>query len=375
MYRSVLASVALSFLVLSTTVVAQVGMSARQPTLTKQNSGTTNGLIAVSPVNSQVVWASGRAGTFTMTTDGGKTWHAGVVPGAEGLQFRDVQGVSDKVAYLLSIGTGTDARIYKTEDGGTTWAMQFQNQNPDAFYDCFAFWTPYRGIAQSDSVNGRFPVIRTTDGTHWVDIGDNLPAAQSGESSFASSGTCVATQGERRAWIVTGGATHARVLATRDGGNSWAAYNTPVVQGTPSSGIFSIAFRDAQHGIIGAGELDPTLPNNPRVARSRDGGETWEVAAQQPDMGAIYGLAYARNTTAVGSESNNGKSGEQIGEGGVAGPKTVVVTGPAGSAWSADEGDSWSLLPGLTGYWAVAFANQNTGWLVGTGGKITRIDF
>src|SRR5208283_3225122 len=80
----------------------------KQPTLTPQNSSTTNGLIAVSPVNPQVVWASGRNGTFTITTDGGQTWRAGVVPGAEALQFRDVQGFSAKVAYLLSIGTSGD---------------------------------------------------------------------------------------------------------------------------------------------------------------------------------------------------------------------------------------------------------------------------
>src|SRR4051794_30199310 len=162
-----------------------------QPKLTPQNSGTLQGLIAVSPVNSRVVWASGRGGTFVVTTDGGQTWNAGVVPGAEALQFRDVQGVSDKVAYLLSIGAGSDSRIYKTTDGGATWTLQFQNQNSSAFYDCFAFWTPTRGIAQSDSVNGRFPVIRTTDGLTWQDIGDNLPTALPGESSFASSGTCV----------------------------------------------------------------------------------------------------------------------------------------------------------------------------------------
>src|SRR5215831_5708653 len=109
-----------------------------QPTITPQNSGTTSGLIAVSPVNPQVVWASGRDGTFTVTTDGGQTWTAGVVPGAEALQFRDVQGFSAKVAYLLSIGDlATDFRIYKTVDGGATWTEQFVNQNPSAFYDCF----------------------------------------------------------------------------------------------------------------------------------------------------------------------------------------------------------------------------------------------
>src|SRR4030095_3608088 len=72
------------------------------PTLTPQDSGTTNGLIAVSPVTPQVVWACGRNGTFTVTTDGGQTWNASVVPGAETLQFRDVQAFSASVAYLMA---------------------------------------------------------------------------------------------------------------------------------------------------------------------------------------------------------------------------------------------------------------------------------
>src|SRR5438874_7844808 len=89
-----------------------------QPTLRLQNSGTTNGLIAVWPVNDQVVWACGRNGTYTVTTDGGRTWNAHVVPGAETLQFRDVQACSASVAYLMSIGANTtDFRIYKMTDG------------------------------------------------------------------------------------------------------------------------------------------------------------------------------------------------------------------------------------------------------------------
>jgi photosystem II stability/assembly factor-like uncharacterized protein len=358
-------------LVIFSTLVVAESKANRQPTLTPQNSATTASLIAVSAVNSQVVWASGRFGTYTRTTDGGRTWHSGVVPGAEALQFRDVQAVSDQVAYLLSIGNGTDSRIYKTENGGASWTLQFQNQDPNAFYDCFAFWTPTNGIVQSDSFNGRFPVRRTRDGVNWEDIGDRLPMAQTGESSFASSGTCVATQGERRAWIVTGGAEFARVLATTDGGNTWTAYKTPIIQGTDSSGIFSVAFRDAQHGIIGGGNLGDGA-NDPRVARSSDGGQTWQVTASQPNMGTIFGLAYAENI-AVGPEANSGKIGD--GGGGVAGPRTVVVTGPGGAAWSPDEGDTWNLLPGVTGYWAVTFANQKTGWLVGPNGTILRIDF
>ena len=115
------------------------------PTLTPQVSGTTNRLQAVSPVNSRVVWASGTGGTYARTTDGGETWVSAQVPGAETLEFRDVEGVSAEVAYLMAAGTGTDSRIYKTEDGGATWALQIQNTDPAGFYDCFAFWTPTYG--------------------------------------------------------------------------------------------------------------------------------------------------------------------------------------------------------------------------------------
>ncbi len=129
----------------------------RGPTLTPQTSGTTSRLIGVDAVNQNVAWVSGADGTFAVTTDGGATWRAGVVPGAEALEFRDVEGVSATEAYLLSIGSGSDSRIYHTTDGGETWDLQFQNADPDAFYDCFAFWTPNRGFAFSDRCGRPLP--------------------------------------------------------------------------------------------------------------------------------------------------------------------------------------------------------------------------
>jgi photosystem II stability/assembly factor-like uncharacterized protein len=338
-----------------------------QPTLIPQDSGTTNGLIAVWPVNPQVVWASGRNGTFTRTTNGGQTWTAGVVPGAEALQFRDVQAFSADVAYLMSIGNNpTDFRVYKTLDGGATWTIQFENQNPNAFYDGFAFWTPHRGILHSDSVNGVFPDFRTTDGMTWQNISNNMPPALPGEFSFASSGTCVSTQGGRNAWICTGGADIARVLATRDGGDTWNAFDTPLVS-SPSAGAFTVDFRDPHHGIVGGGDLDPGDPNNARTAISSDGGQTWTLTNPPPVTGAIFGLSYVSRTG--GGVGYNGRA--------------VVITAndpptfsTGAAAWTPDEGNTWFTLPGVSGFWAVAFASPKAGWLVnGTDGRILKISF
>lgn len=346
--------------------------ASASPRLTPQTSGTTNGLIGISAVSARLVWASGRNGTFAVTTNGGATWRTGVVAGAEALQFRDVEGVSEKVAYLLSIGTGTDSRIYKTVDGGKTWTMQFQNQDPNGFYDCFAFWDPWSGITMADSVNGRFPVVRTLDGHTWHDIGDRVPTPLPGEAGFSSSGTCAATQGHRRAWLTTGGTGTTRVFYTTDRGQTWGATTAPITAGVDQAGGgFSIAFRDARHGILGGGDLAASgVVDN--VARSSDGGRTWVAGGRAPIPGAIYGLAYAGNGRGESRWSDDGEDDHGHGGGGSI---RVVATAPTGTAWSADEGRTWTAIPGLAGLWAVDFGSERTGWLVGTNGQIVRIDF
>lgn len=322
-----------------------------EPTFTLQTSGTEQRLQAVSPVNERVVWVSGLGGTFVLTRDGGETWQAGVVPDAEALEFRDVEGVSDKIAYLLAAGSGADSRIYKTTDAGVTWTLQFQNEDAAAFYDCFDFWNPDRGLTFSDPVGGELTGVRTFNGSTWRPLPDQQNLDLTGEFGFAASGTCVATQGERSAWIGTGGA-RARILATHDRGSTWTAHDTPLAGGD-GAGVFSVAFRDRRHGVLGGGDfLSSAVVTN--FARSTDGGKTWTAPSNPaPITGAIFGLSYV--------------PGRRAG--------TLVATGPGGTIWSADEGESWSALPGITGFWAVAFASRDAGWAVGTDGRILKLSF
>ena len=134
---------------------SEIGQQTRplrlNPVLTAQTSGVEARLIGISPVDENTVWIGGTAGTYARTTDGGTTWHAGVVPDAGALQFRDVHAVDAETAYLLSAGEGEQSRIYKTMDAGLTWALQFINPEPQGFFDCMDFWDAEHGIAFSDS--------------------------------------------------------------------------------------------------------------------------------------------------------------------------------------------------------------------------------
>jgi photosystem II stability/assembly factor-like uncharacterized protein len=360
---------------------AQENLKTHQPKLTPQQSNTTQLLISVSPVDSRVVWAAGTGGTYVVTTDGGDHWKSAVVPSAENDQFRDVHAVSDKIAYLMSIGNNTtDFKVYKTIDGGAHWTIQFTNEDPLAFYDCFAFWTPDRGITHSDSGNGVFPDIRTTNGHTWESIASNLPPALPGEASFAASGTCIAAEGKTNAWIATGGSTIARILATKDGGNTWNAYDTPLLS-SPSAGGVSVAFRDSRHGILGGGDLDSNTSAD--AASSDDGGRTWTLTTAPPLQGAIFCLAYVRGTQhseeeGFGEEFNHRDDqgrGEEF-------ERTVVITTETEpnftsgeAAFTPDEGSTWVPIPNASGYWAVAFANPQAGWFVGNNGQILKISF
>ena len=319
--------------------------------VTPQVSNTTQSLIGLHAVNSRVVWAGGAGGTFLRTTDGGAHWRAGVVPGAEGVQFRDVHAVDSLTAWLLSIPSGDSSRIYRTTNGGEHWTLQFQNRDPAAFYDCLAFWDGRRAIAISDAVAGRLPILITEDGgDHWtLRSAETSPAADSGEGSPAASGTCVVAHRPGYAWIgTTGGTQGARVLRTADRGRSWQSAITPVGHRAPGAGIFTLVFRNPLTGFA-AGSEDSTRVPTGRVAGTTDGGRTWRLLGEPAFKGTVYGMAIVPGR-----------------------PRLLIATGPGGSSLSRDDGRSWAPLD-AGNYWTVAFGSSSAGWMVGPRGRIAKV--
>ena len=312
----------------------------------KQTVNTSASFRGLSVVNEKIVWASGTGGTVIKTTDGGKTWNVMTVPGAEKLDFRDIEAFDANTAYVLSIGNGDNSRIYKTTDGGVTWKLQFTNTNEKAFFDAIACWDVNSCLSMSDPVDGRYLLISTTDGGLTGTILDTtqMPPAKEGEAAFAASGTCLYVAPGGVAFLVTGG-SDARVFRSMDRGKTWTVSNTPLVKGTAGSGIFSIAMYDQNNGVIVGGNYE--APNNPAntLALTTDGGKTWKLAT---------GLTGYRSGVAFIDK------------------KTIIAVGTNGTDITRNNGTTWSML-GNEDLNAVAAKGKNAVWAVGPKGMVVKL--
>jgi photosystem II stability/assembly factor-like uncharacterized protein len=258
--------------------------------LTVVPGGTDENLRGLSALPSGVVWASGTHGTYLKSVDAGQNWTVSHVPQAGNLDFRDVEAFGPDTAYLLSAGPGDLSRIYKTTDGGKSWTWQYTNRDPKGFLDCMAFWDADHGLVLGDPVEGHFVLLITSDGgKSWSAIPSSAtPPARDGEGAFAASGTCLVVTGKDHVWFASGGSA-ARVFRSTDAGHTWQVAETPLEHGNASTGIFSIAFRDKDHGIIAGGDYAHPTHSGGHLAFTTDGGKTWKLSplASQPYVSAI----------------------------------------------------------------------------------------
>jgi photosystem II stability/assembly factor-like uncharacterized protein len=328
-------------------VALVLATSTLGPTWVIQSSGTTASLRGVSAAGPSVVWASGTNGTYLLTTDGGATWHAATVPGAESLDFRDVFAVDENTAYLLSIGEGQNSRVYKTTDGGAHWAIVLMDPDPKGFFDALAFWDARRGMVIGDPVDGEFALLTTEDGGEtWQR--QHAPPAIPNEGVFAASGTCLIVTGERDAYFVTGGVGAARAFHSTDGGKTWSVATTPIRNDSASAGIFSVAFADHGRGVVVGGDYSKAGDALHNVALTRDGGRTWIEPSGPRAKGFRSAVAY------------------------LADRRMWIATGPSGSDVSYDDGESWEPFD-AGDFNALSFVSSQAGWAVGPKGRVARL--
>jgi photosystem II stability/assembly factor-like uncharacterized protein len=296
------------------------------------------------------LWASGDGGVFARSFDGGASWKAGHIPGADGLFLVDIEALGRDTACVLATSfDGGLGRAYRTIDGGRSWAVTFELAHPEAFLDAMAFWDRSAGVAFGDQVDGAFLVLRTDDGCEtWTRVlPDALPVPLEGEAGLAASGTSITTAGSDHAWIGTGGGAAARVLRTADRGRTWTATTTPM-PGAAATGIFGIAFQDTAVGMAVGGNYQEPAGDAATVLTTVDGGRSWILATPAAPAGVRFGAVVLADLG------------------------VFVAAGPSGLGFSRDRGMTWTTVDTLAAF--ALHGGDGRVWAAGPAGWIARVD-
>lgn len=227
----------------------------------------------------------------------------------------------------------------------------FKEVHDKVFYDALDFWNDLEGIAIGDPTEDCMSIIITRDGGNtWTKLlCENLPKVKEGEAAFAASDTNIAIVGDNT-WVATGGKA-SRVLYSPDKGHTWEVFDTPIVQGEATTGIYSIDFYDELNGFAIGGDYTKPEINQANKIRTTDGGKTWELVAQNQEPGYRSCVQYIPN------EKGN----------------ELITVGFKGIDYSNDYGTTWKHLSD-EGFYTIRFLNDSVAYAAGKG-RISKLTF
>lgn len=325
-------------------------ISAQSPTVEILTSGTKTSLRGLSVVNDNILWVSGSGGVVGKSSNGGKTWKWITVPGFEKTEFRDIEAFDANVAVIM--GIGEPAYILKTNDGGDTWKVVYENRDKGMFLDAMDFSTPRDGMVIGDPINGKAFIAFTHDsGNSWevLPSADNRAALDSGEAFFASSGTNLRLFENGQYYLASGG-TRARLIGP-DG-----TVVLPLLQGKESTGANSIDIFDngipikpGNRMVIVGGDFAADSSREKNCVYTTNGGKTWH-APKTPPHGYRSCVEYLSK-------------------------KDLLACGLNGVDYSDDGGKNWQWIS-KEGFHVVRIARLGTTiYLAGNKGRVARINW
>ena len=258
------------------------------------------------------------------------------------LNVRSMALVGETV-FALSIAN--PAYLYKNSK------LVYSESDSDVFYDSMDFWNSLEGIAIGDPTEGCLSILMTRDGgENWYKIPcKQLPKAVNGEAAFAASDTNISIVGDH-VWIASGGVA-SRVFYSSDRGHSWTVFETPIVQGTPTTGMYSIDFYDSKNGFAVGGDYTQPKSNINTIIKTSDGGQTWYAVGDDNNPGYRSCVQYVPNSDA----------------------KALIAIGFEGIDYSSDTGASWTSLSD-EGFYTFRFLNDSIAFAAGKG-RIVQLDF
>ena len=246
---------------------------------------------------------------------------------------------------VFAISIGNPALLFKNGK------VVYKEIHPKVFYDSMEFWNENEGIAVGDFTENCISIIITRDGgNNWNKLDCTVfNQIIEGEGFFAASDTNISIIGNKT-WIASGG-KNSRVYFSNDKGRTWEIFNTPVLQGESTTGIFSMDFYDQNNGYaIGGDYTKPEIDSLNKIF-TVDGGKTWKTIADNMSPGYRSCLQYF--------PKSNGKK--------------ILVVGYKGIDYSNDYGNTWRNFSDES-YYTFRFLNDSIAFAAGKG-KISKFVF
>lgn len=255
------------------------------------------------------------------------------------LEFRSI-ATTPNYTYILT--AGNPALIYKISLKSGTKELIYTENGEAVFYDSMKFWNDDEGIALGDPQKDCFTIIKTMDGGKtWRKLKcDSMPDALSGEAAFAASNSNLKII-DKHVWFVTGGSA-SRIFHSSDKGETWNAYETPIISGQQMTGIYATDFFDENLGVIVGGDWNTKDSNQKNKAITYDGGKTWQLMSD--GSGAVY------CSDVIFIPETQGKE--------------LLAVGSPGVWWSGNQGKSWTKLS-EEGYYTVEMISATEGYFSG----------
>ena len=246
---------------------------------------------------------------------------------------------------VFAISIGNPALLFKNGK------VVYKEIHPKVFYNSMEFWNENEGIAVGDFTENCISIIITRDGgNNWNKLDCTVfNQIIEGEGFFAASDTNISIIGNKT-WIASGG-KNSRVYFSNDKGRTWEIFNTPVLQGESTTGIFSMDFYDQNNGYaIGGDYTKPEIDSLNKIF-TVDGGKTWKTIADNMSPGYRSCIQYFPNSKG----------------------KKILVVGYKGIDYSNDYGNTWRNFSDES-YYTFRFLNDSVAFAAGKG-KISKFVF
>jgi photosystem II stability/assembly factor-like uncharacterized protein len=258
---------------------------------------------------------------FYHSTDGGQSWVRSTVPGgtwAYSARFFD---------RLHGVAVGEAGNVVRTEDGGETWQTVQPLGSSQRLWDI-----EYADAGTAFLAGDNGVVSRSTDG------GATWSSIQSGGAGVTHGFDKVDNQ---HAWA---GQDAGEIVYTTNGGAQWIRAS---VSGFDEFGsLMAVAFANRSRGWA-AGGNDFFGGSVGIIARSNDGGRTWQRQFQVADF------------TFNGLETTSPQTAFAVGAYDFVGGGLVLRTTNGGASWQ-------NVTPAAEGFRDVFFIDASTGWVVGS---------